>query len=79
MNELLNLAVQAHGGIERWNNVNTIEVAASITGAIWFVKGKGDILKNVVLNAETKRERLTSTFLARISDGSSSHLASQCK
>jgi hypothetical protein len=59
MNELLNLAVNAHGGLERWNEVKTITVSASITGAIWFVKSKGDYLKNVVLRAETKRERLT--------------------
>jgi hypothetical protein len=34
MNELLNLAVKAHGGLERWNKVNAIKVKASITGAI---------------------------------------------
>jgi hypothetical protein len=35
MAELLNLAVQAHGGLDRWNKVKAIKVAASITGAIW--------------------------------------------
>src|ERR1700685_2779902 len=60
--ELLNLAIEAHGGLERWNKVKAIKVAASITGAIWFVKGKGDALKNVVITAETKRERLTVDF-----------------
>ncbi len=62
MNELLHLAVTAHGGLERWNKVNALKVAASITGAIWFVKRKGDALKNVVMTAETKRERLTMDF-----------------
>jgi hypothetical protein len=62
MNELLDLAVRAHGGLDRWNRVNSIKVVASITGAIWFVKGKGDVLKNVVLTAETKTERLTVDF-----------------
>jgi hypothetical protein len=60
--ELLDLAVKAHGGLERWNKVKAIKVAASITGAIWFVKGKGDFLKNVVLTAETRDERLTVDF-----------------
>src|ERR1700719_1845511 len=60
--DLLNLAVKAHGGLDRWNKVKAIEVAASITGAIWFVKGKGDILKNVVLTTETRNERLTVDF-----------------
>jgi hypothetical protein len=62
MSELLDLAVKAHGGLDRWNRVKTIKVAASITGAIWYVKGKGDFLKNVVLTAETRKERLTVDF-----------------
>ena len=61
-NELLDLAVKAHGGLARWNKVKAIKVEASITGAIWFVKGKGDVLKNVVLTAETRNERVTVDF-----------------
>jgi hypothetical protein len=59
---LLDLAIKAHGGLDRWNKVKAIKVAASITGAIWFVKGKGDVLKNVVLTAETRSERVTVDF-----------------
>jgi len=62
MTELLDLAVKAHGGLERWNKIKAIKVAASITGAIWYVKGKPDALKNVVLTAETRDERLTVDF-----------------
>jgi hypothetical protein len=62
MNELLKLAVSAHGGLERWNKVRAIKVVASITGGIWYVKGKGDFLKSVVLTAETQKERLTVDF-----------------
>ena len=62
MNELLNFAVEAHGGLDRWNKVKAIKVAASITGGIWHVKSKGDFLKNVVLTAETRKERLTVDF-----------------
>jgi len=62
MTELLDLAVNAHGRLDRWNRVKAIEVAASITGAIWFVKGKGDVLKNVVVTAETRDERVTVDF-----------------
>jgi hypothetical protein len=62
MNDLLNQALNAHGGLDRWNKVKAIEVAASITGAIWYVKGKGDFLKNVVLTAGTRDERLTVDF-----------------
>jgi hypothetical protein len=62
MTELLDLAVKAHGGLERWNKVKAIKVAASITGAIWYVKGKADFLKNVVLTAETRNERVMVDF-----------------
>ena len=62
MGDLLDLAVKAHGGLGRWNDFNAIKVAASITGAIWFVKGKGDVLKNVVVTAETRNERVTLDF-----------------
>jgi hypothetical protein len=62
MNDLLQLALVAHGGLDRWKKVKAIKVAASITGAIWHVKGKGNFLKNVVLTAETWNERLTVDF-----------------
>src|SRR5450432_1461456 len=62
MTELLNLALKAHGGLDRWNQVKAIKVNASITGAIWYVKGKPDVLKNVVLTAETRNERVTVEF-----------------
>ena len=62
MNELLRRAVEAHGGLDRWNKVKAIKVEASVTGGIWYIKGKGDFLKNVVLTAETRNERLTVDF-----------------
>jgi hypothetical protein len=58
----LELAVKAHGGLERWNKVTSVNVAASITGAIWFVKSKGDVLKNVIMTIATKKERVTTDF-----------------
>jgi hypothetical protein len=62
MNELLDLAIKAHGGLPRWNRVKAIKVTASITGAIWYVKGKPDALKNVILTADTRSERLSIEF-----------------
>src|ERR1700691_2403253 len=62
MTELLDLAVKAHGGLDRWNKVSAIRVAASISGAIWYVKGQGNLLGNVVLTADTRREHLAVDF-----------------
>jgi hypothetical protein len=62
MNDLLNLAVEAHGGLKRWSRVDAVTVAASITGELWQVKSKPDYLKNVIFEVETKRERVTMDF-----------------
>jgi hypothetical protein len=62
MNDLLEAAVAAHGGLDRWKTITSIDVAASITGAIWYVKSKGDALKNVRFEADTTRELLTMDF-----------------
>jgi hypothetical protein len=62
MNDLVNVAVEAHGGLKRWSRVTTVTAAASITGETWKVKGKPDYLKNVIFAVETKRERVTMDF-----------------
>jgi hypothetical protein len=65
MNDLLENAVAAHGGLDRWNQVESITVDASITGAFWHLKGKGDALRAVRLEVDTRRERLTTDFLGQ--------------
>ena len=62
MNDLLQKAVEAHGGLKRWNEISAVTVAASLTGAIWFVKGQGDYLKDVVMTVDTRKERMTTDF-----------------
>ncbi len=34
--ELLEFAVEAHGGLARWNEVSSVKIDVSITGAIWY-------------------------------------------
>jgi hypothetical protein len=63
--ELLDLAVKAHGGLDRWNKVSSIEIAVSITGGIWYVKGQPDVLKDIVMVADTDRERVVTTFVGQ--------------
>ncbi|AXC16387.1 hypothetical protein ACPOL_7197 (plasmid) [Acidisarcina polymorpha] len=62
MNDLLTTAVNAHGGLERWSEIKSIQVAAQITGAIWFVKGQGDYLKDIVMSVDTRKERVVTDF-----------------
>jgi hypothetical protein len=65
MNDLLNTAVAAHGGLDLWNQVKSITVNASITGAVWFVKNQGDALKDVRFEVDTTRELLTMDFVGQ--------------
>jgi hypothetical protein len=58
MNSLLESAVAAHGGLDRWNQIKSITFDASIAGAFWHVKGKGDALKDVRLEVDTTRLHL---------------------
>jgi hypothetical protein len=65
MNKLLASAVAAHGGLDRWNQVTSITVEASITGAIWYVKNQGDALKDIRFEVDTKRQLLTMNFVGQ--------------
>jgi hypothetical protein len=60
--DLLELAVEAHGGLTRWNEVSAIKIDVSITGAIWYVKGQPDVLKDIAMVVDTKEERVTTSF-----------------
>ena len=58
MNNLLESAVAAHGGLDRWTQVKSITVDASITGASWYVKNQGDALKDIRFKVDTTRQLL---------------------
>ena len=62
MNDLVGLVLAAHGGLERWNELNHLRAHASITGATWALKGKPDVLRNVDIQADTHRERVITEF-----------------
>jgi hypothetical protein len=51
MNQLLNLAVEAHGGLNRWNQLRTLKAKIAEGGIIWEMKGKADALKDVHVQA----------------------------
>jgi hypothetical protein len=65
MNGLLKLAIEGHGGLRRWEQLSRFRVAASITGAIWALKGQPGLLDGVVLAGETRDQRLTITPFPR--------------
>jgi hypothetical protein len=65
MNDLLESAVAAHGGMDRWNQLTAITVTASITGALFHVKGNPDAVKDVRSEANTKRQLLTMDYVGQ--------------
>src|SRR4051794_18793394 len=62
MNDLLDSAVAAHGGLDRWNETRSISFDAAIGGAFWHIKGKGDALQDVRLEVDTTRQLVTIDF-----------------
>ena len=63
--DLLEIAVEAHGGLARWTEVSSVRIDVSITGAIWYVKGQPDVLKDIVMVADTQRERVRTSFVGQ--------------
>jgi hypothetical protein len=61
MSDLLEKAIRAHGGAQRWEQVSRFRVQTSITGAIWALKGKPGLLTNVTLEGDTRAQQLTIT------------------
>ena len=63
MEALLALAIEAHGGLGRWEELSRVRAAVSISGAIWDLKGKAGLLHDVVLEGETRDQRVKITPL----------------
>lgn len=61
MNDLLAFAVDAHGGLDRWNKFSRVSAGLSIGGAIWDVKQVPGILVDKVFEADIRKQYLTVT------------------
>lgn len=59
MSNLLDIAVDAHGGLERWNRIRTIGVDVSVGGALWGSKGQAGVFQDGRYEAETHAQRAT--------------------
>jgi hypothetical protein len=65
MSELLDLAMKAHGGLERWRQVQSLDVRVSTTGGLFRLKGYPDGMPNVNLKIDARRPAVTVTPYAR--------------
>ena len=61
MEDLLEFAVKAHGGLDRWNSFTALKAEVSIGGAIWDLKQQPGLLTNKLLEIKTHSEHLTIT------------------
>jgi hypothetical protein len=57
MNDLLSTAIEAHGGLECWNQLDTVSARLIQGGALWELKGQAGVLDDVVVTASLHEER----------------------
>lgn len=56
MNELVKLAIEAHGGLERWNQYSSISAHLIQGGALWGLKGKAGVLDDVTVTVSLRKQ-----------------------
>jgi hypothetical protein len=59
MSDLLDLAIAAHGGLERWNMFCTVTLELSVGGALWGMKGQTGLFAKATYEADIHKQRAT--------------------
>jgi hypothetical protein len=59
VNRLLETAIKGHGGLERWNQLNTVSARLIQGGVLWGLKGQEDVLNGAVVTASLHDERVS--------------------
>src|SRR5260370_32943888 len=59
MDALLDLAVAAHRGLERWNSLGTVTLGLSVGGALWDLKGQTGLFAKATYEADIHKQRAT--------------------
>ena len=57
MSDLLNTVIEAHGGLARWNELDTVSARLTQGGVMRAIKGQGDVLNDVFARASLHQER----------------------
>ena len=55
MPDLLDIALNAHGGLDRWRQVQSLDVRVSLTGGLYRLKGYPDGVPNALMHVATRR------------------------
>ena len=59
MTDLLNWAISAHGGLDRWNGFQTASLELSVDGALWELKKQHGLFANSTYDANIHRQKAT--------------------
>src|SRR5271168_3586406 len=59
MSELLNIAIAAHGGLERWKRFRTLQAKMAIRGAIFEAKRIAGLQDDVIYKVQLHEEQVT--------------------
>src|SRR6266436_7565732 len=54
---LLETVIEAHGGLERWNELDAVSARLVQGGALWALKGAQGVLDDVFVRASLHQER----------------------
>src|SRR5260370_30397683 len=55
MSDLLELAIEAHGGLARWRALRSIAITLSLTGGLWRLKGYPDGMHGMRLEIDPRQ------------------------
>jgi len=59
MGDLLETVIEAHGGLERWNQLDNVSARLIQGGVLWPFKGQAGVLDDVVVTASLHEERVS--------------------
>jgi hypothetical protein len=57
--DLAQFAIEAHGGLERWNKFGTVSAHLIQGGVFWGAKGKAGVLGDVTLKVDLRNEKVS--------------------
>jgi hypothetical protein len=57
VSELLDTVIKAHGGLERWSQLDSVSAHLIQGGALWAIKGQQGVLDDVFVRASLHQER----------------------
>jgi hypothetical protein len=57
--DLAQFAIEAHGGLERWNRFSTVSAHLIQGGVFWGAKGKAGVLGDVTLRVDLRNEKVS--------------------